>query len=580
MDVELPNGTVITDVPDGTTQAELVRRLSATGHDTSWYRGSLKQSDPSEYDPSSQEYQAKYGATSGMSRGQKFAAGAGQAAVSTGRGLRQINQSIGDVVMRAQGMPLPSADAALRAQETENQRLDAPLLSDPYGLAGNVAGNVGMAYAGGSLLRAVPATQALGQGIINPQTIKGAAALGAGMGALRPVAEGESRTQNALVGGAVAGATQGAAKLLGKIARPVQGKLSVPEKRAVDTLESNGVKLDAAQKSGSTFLKRAKAALSDNPITAGGQVAEAQAQKTSFTRAVLEKAFGVTSDSADDVTMASVKDRAGKLFDSALDGTSIRMSGAGKTKLGLLVARSKRLLGDGNPIEKTADAIADQAKAGQIDGKFYQMIRQDLAAMQAQPNVSPLASEMIEGLDDAFQQAAGSAKAKQFQEARRLWRNMKLVERAIDTEGKGEISAPKLANLFGQGRNRNVGVYGKGDKSIVELMRLAKAGKLILPEKLPNSGTPARLLTNLAVPAGIGAGVGYAKEGDLGGAMAWGLGGAALPYLLQRGINSPGGANYLASGMNPGAVRNALFAIGQGGRLAPAALTSGVLAAQ
>lgn len=580
MDVELPNGTVITDVPEGTTQTELVRRLSASGHDTSWYKASLKQSDPGEYDPSSAEYQAKYGATSGMSRAQKFAAGAGQAAVSAGRGLRQIDQNIGEAVLRSRGFNLPSADAAMRAQETENQRLDAPLLSDPYGLAGNVAGNVGMAYAGGSLLRAVPATQALGQGIINPTTIKGATALGAGMGAMRPVAEGESRIQNALVGGAVSGATQGAAQLLGKAARPIASKMSAPEKRAVETLERNGVKLDAAQKSGSSVLKRAKAALSDNPITAGGQVAEAQAQKTSFTRAVLDKAFGVTSDSADDVTMAAVKDRASDLFESALEGTSIRMSSAGKTKLGLLVARSQRLLGDGNPIEKTAAAIAEQAKKGPIDGKFYHMIRQDLAAMQSQPNVSPLAREMMEGLDDAFQQAAGAAKGSKFQEARRLWRNMKLVERAVDTEGKGEISAAKLANLFGQKRNIGVGVYGKGDKSIVELMRLAKAGKMILPEKLPNSGTPARLLANLAVPAGIGAGVGYAREGDASGALAWGLGGAALPYLLQRGINRPGSANYLASGMSPGMMRNALLAIGQGGRLAPAAVASGALAAQ
>lgn len=37
MDVTLPDGTVIQNVPDGTTKDQLVTRLKANGHDVSWY---------------------------------------------------------------------------------------------------------------------------------------------------------------------------------------------------------------------------------------------------------------------------------------------------------------------------------------------------------------------------------------------------------------------------------------------------------------------------------------------------------------------------------------------------------------
>src|SRR5215471_603784 len=38
MDITLPDGTTIKNMPEGTTQGELVRRLKAGGHDTSWYK--------------------------------------------------------------------------------------------------------------------------------------------------------------------------------------------------------------------------------------------------------------------------------------------------------------------------------------------------------------------------------------------------------------------------------------------------------------------------------------------------------------------------------------------------------------
>ncbi len=38
MDVTLPDGTIISNVPEGISKADLVAKLKANGHDTSWYK--------------------------------------------------------------------------------------------------------------------------------------------------------------------------------------------------------------------------------------------------------------------------------------------------------------------------------------------------------------------------------------------------------------------------------------------------------------------------------------------------------------------------------------------------------------
>ena len=121
------------------------------------------------------------------------------------------------------------------------------------------------------------------------------------------------------------------------------------------------------------------------------------------------------------------------------------------------------------------------------------------------------------------------------------------------------ISAAKLANQFSTKRNRSVGVYGQGDRSIVELSRLAKAGKRLIPDKFPNSGTAARLAGQLALPAIVGGAQGV-REGDVGsGLQAAGATAAAL-YGARGAMNNQLIARYMAEGMDPGAIRNALMA--------------------
>lgn len=133
-----------------------------------------------------------------MGFGEKFAAGAGKAVSDIGLGIRQLTGN------------------APQSEVDERKRLDAPLMDTGAGMAGNVAGNVAMAVAPGlgvagtGTALGAKGVQAVGRyALTAPATVAGAAtqgALGAAQSFVQPVATGESRAANTMLGGAAGGA--------------------------------------------------------------------------------------------------------------------------------------------------------------------------------------------------------------------------------------------------------------------------------------------------------------------------------------------------------------------------------------
>jgi hypothetical protein len=142
----------------------------------------LVRDNPGEYDPNSPEFKARHDPTNGMSGPQKFLAGAGKAYTDIGRGVGQlIRNVIPDKAADYMGLPT-------QAEIDEAKRLDTPLMKTGAGVAGNITGNVVLA-----------APTAF---IPGAATLPGAAAVGAGMGFIQPVASDESRLKNTAIGGA------------------------------------------------------------------------------------------------------------------------------------------------------------------------------------------------------------------------------------------------------------------------------------------------------------------------------------------------------------------------------------------
>lgn len=168
---------------------------------------------PSENIPQGPEYAPP---TEGMSGSERFMAGAGKAVYDIGRGIGQMTGMI----------PQEEIDAA-RAR-------DAALMSTGAGMAGNIAGNIAATGVGGSLMGAIPGLARAGAALTSPRTLGQAAAGGAAMGAVQPVATGENRLQNVAAGAAGGGIGYGAAAGLGRMLAP-----QTPE--AVQNLMSMGV---------------------------------------------------------------------------------------------------------------------------------------------------------------------------------------------------------------------------------------------------------------------------------------------------------------------------------------------------
>lgn len=147
-------------------------------------------SDPSEYDPASPEYQAKYGATSAMGAGRRFAAGAGKAAYDIARGAGQML-----------GM-VSNEDVA------ESRARDAPLMESTAAKIGNVAGGI--------------ATAAPAMLVPGANTVVGAGLVGGAYGALQPTTSTQERVVNTGLGAATGAVAQYAGqKISGYIGRRI-----------------------------------------------------------------------------------------------------------------------------------------------------------------------------------------------------------------------------------------------------------------------------------------------------------------------------------------------------------------------
>ena len=129
---------------------------------------------------------------------------------------------------------------------------------------------------------------------------------------------------------------------------------------------------------------------------------------------------------------------------------------------------------------------------------------------------------------------------------------MRKIEDIALKNPEGDISPSLLYNSLTTKSKRNA-FYAEDN----ELAKLAAAGKIVLPEKLPNSGTIARGLAQAAVPAAAGAAYGL-YQGDYVDALKGAAFGIAAPKLAQAAINNPKLASYLEKGIGNTALKNLL----------------------
>lgn len=535
------------------------------------FQKDLRTRNPAEYDPQSPEFQAKWGPTSGMTGTQKFFAGAGKSVVDLGRGVRQLGAEALDVISpREQTLSglivgQKSRGDELRAQQDETNKLDSPLMHTGAGVAGNVAGTLATTLlpaslaARGAQVANLARTASVGRAFLNPATYRAAAAAGAVQGALQPVGVNESRAQNVGVGAATGLVGQGLVKGIGRLAQPLSRNLGKEDAAAAKVLMNAGVPLDAAQRSGSKTAQVLKRAVADNPLSSSGAADFQQKQGAAFTRAVL-KTIGEDADAATGDVMGAAKDRIGQVFDDIATRNPVKYDAALHKDIADLATQAHKELPP-DAYKVVANQIEDvftkaQEGGGLIDGKAYQNLRSSLGRVEQTPGaLGHWAGELRSTIDDALKRSVGPDDLAALKQARTQYRRMKQIEGAIDKEGGGVISPSKLANSLGTKANRSSSVYGRGD---LDLVKLAQAGKKLLPDKYPNSGTAHRLATQLGVAGVAGLATGYGT-GDTGKGVAAGLGAGGLLLGARGAMNNQLIARYLSEGLKAGPARNTLM---------------------
>lgn len=180
MDVRLPDGTIIKNVPDGTSKADLVAKLQRNGMavPSEWLAATptpkpqIPQADPSEGGSTIQVYNP-FGKN--LDTGLKVGQATTRVLAGIGSGLDDLKTGV--------GQRLGFID---QASVDEKKRRDAPLKATTAGTVGNVIGKVAVG---------LPAAFVPGA-----NTLVGAGLIGGAQGVLEPTASDESVAKNALIG--------------------------------------------------------------------------------------------------------------------------------------------------------------------------------------------------------------------------------------------------------------------------------------------------------------------------------------------------------------------------------------------
>lgn len=312
-----------------------------------------------------------------------------------------------------------------------------------------------------------------------------------------------------------------------------------PERAAMNaTMADNGVDLTAGQQAGNKPLQYVESELGGGPASGQGQ---------QFTQAALKRANMPGAAATPDV-ISGARQAIGQQFEDLANRNPFQGDRQMAEDMQSVWSKYENTT---NPntraplIENILLGVADRAGFmapptgpgvwGAMDGAFYNSQMRDIneALRDASgPELTALqkTKSLLEDAMERSMVASGSPDVGAFQQARRDWKNMLIIQDAAGRAGSdaayGIISPAALRGAVGATDY----ALGRGD-----LSDLSRAG-IATMTPLPNSGTTPRAMVH-AIPAAIGSALGAAGHGELGAALGMGAGFAA-PYAAAPAMFS------------------------------------------
>lgn len=384
------------------------------------------------------------------------------------------------------------ADAMIPDIE-ENRAAMAGLTSTKMGMAGDIVGNT---------LLTVPA-------MFNPvtATMKGAAALGGVLGALRPTLGNESRIENvgtgaafgaggqwlgnkiakSLVGNRGTTATGGTASAtsnggsssasstvsggatvtgsgggfnFGSVGDDVSAGLNDTQRALMKRAQGMGYQMTPGQASGSRALQQFEAKLESQPMTSG-RFNAIKSNNQTITNRVAANSIGEVADVVDSGVLAKAHDRISNVYKIVADDTPRTIdSNSFISRLGSIEDEFEGLLPGSVLDDPLIKRLYAHAANGEATGKQLQDIASKLGRKATNEMTSGngdrqlgmALSQAKDLADDLLQQGLNGKTAALFGDARSQYRNMILLTQrnGVINSSNGNVSAASLANLLQQ----------------------------------------------------------------------------------------------------------------------------------
>lgn len=467
-------------------------------------------------------------------------------------GLGAGVNSVANLFGAGSGEPFGDAYRGIRDAARENsaafaERNPVPALAAEVG-GGLLTGGVGAARTGalqgGQALSRLSAQGAAQGGLYGAGAseaedaagLLGDAVTGAGLGAttglLVPVA-------GRLAGAGLKRGTSGVNRLLGG------GNNSV-RTEAIKTLDEAGVPLTAGQRGGSKSVQARETDLSNVPVLGTPVAKTLENQQEAVQRRVLKMAGFADDDVAEGLVSAEAIDRARDRFTdrytSALANTTIEVGEGFANALLAVQNRFSATLAGGRSkkIDNIVNDLFDRVTKDRLTGESYQRLRSELAEYartSGKPRLQKIYNDLKQALDNEFLEAAPTATGKAKQQIDREYAQFAQVRDLVSRNAggadgvvSGNLPIPALARL------------AQSRPGTDEWRKFLNSAAAIFPDRLPNSGTGGRNLTNAAGFGLLGIGsVGEPISALAAAMLARGTaGGLANPLGVQRGAQALG----------------------------------------
>lgn len=521
MDVKMPDGTVITNVPETTTQDQLIKMVR---------NAKLLRVTPEKIDP-----------TDGMSTTEKFFAGAGKGMTDLARGAGQAlrggievfdkpTKTMSDLITGSRGHSFADTIGLPSQRDIDNAKsLDAPLMNTGAGNIGNVVGQAALA-----------APTAF---IPGANTVLGSSLIGAGLGAIQPTATGESTLKNAAlgaVGGAVGakvgnalnralkgstatnaakatasstggkasssatvtgGATatgSGGGYNYGSVGEDLSAGLNAAKESALKTGKDLGFKSTPGQSSGSRALQQLEAKLESQPMTSG-TFNEIKSHNQTVLNRIAARSIGEDAPVVDAAVLGNAQDRISGIYKLVADGRLRNINPDDfLTSLGAIESKYEGMLPvniSENPLVKRLFKYAESGGATgkqlqDLASKIGKVANNNMTSASGDRQVGMALFEVKEHVDDLLEKGLKGETLKKFTTARKEYRNLMLLtqRQGVVNPSSGDVSGNALASLL-QSKDRSGFLFGKNNSDLYNAARFSQAFKPIVGD----SGTATRM---------------------------------------------------------------------------------------